>query len=125
MSRAEFLEGADRLWSWVDNLWRKTRAHRREFAAQLRRQRRRPPGALPPRLVVALCLKEIGDRIEEVMTTYDLLCTAAGRAPWFELAFQVMDAPDVVQERVRKCLAQGAYPILPARPRPGERRRAS
>src|SRR5204863_8865181 len=49
-------------------------------------------------------LAAIGEKIEEMMTTFDMLCQAAGRQPRFDLAFQVLEAPRLLQWELRQRL---------------------
>jgi hypothetical protein len=113
MNRAEFFEAANQLWSWVDALRRKTRWNLRQFEDQLCRKPKPVPGAPSPEVVVLMCLKEIGDRIEEAMYAYDQLCRAAGVCPWFELAFRVIDSPRPVRLQIRELLDRGSFPGAP------------
>ena len=69
------------------------------------------PDALSDVAVLFLCLGAIRDRIEEVMNAFDALCEAAGRAPPFELAFQLLDAPRLVQWEVRQRLEGKPHPL--------------
>ena len=57
-------------------------------------------------------LAAIREKIEEVMTAFDMVCEAAGHRPRFELAFRMLDAPRLVQWKLRQRL-DGLPPAPP------------
>jgi len=101
MNRAAFFEAASDFSNWVAQLSLTTESGLREAEDELCRKPEQCPDV---RAFISWDLAAIGEKIEEVMTTFDMLCQAAGRQPRFELAFQVLEAPRLLQWELRQRL---------------------
>ena len=117
MDRAIF-EAAELLAEWLEALGRETEANLREIADELCWKRGPQPDAQVRRMVVADCVREIGEWIEDLLMDYDRLCRAAGVPPRFDVALDVLDAPRPVQLAVGLFLADRRWRRDPEPPRP-------
>ena len=59
-------------------------------------------------------IQGIGKKLTEVIGAYDRLCEAAGLEPPYELTLALREAPEDVQDKVRRILAeQLGWPPIP------------
>jgi hypothetical protein len=109
MNRAAFFEAAGEFLNWIAHLSCTTECALREAEDHLCRKQEHGPDV---KAFIRWDPAAIGEKIEEVMTAFDMLCQAAGREPRFELAFQVLEAPRLVQWELRRRL-DGMPPAPP------------
>jgi hypothetical protein len=109
MNRGAFFEAAGKLSDRMENLYLATEATLCDIEDEL--CRKQEPGLDVHRFISA-DLEAIAAGIEQVMTTFDVLCEAAGQEPRFELAFQVLEAPSLEQQELRQRL-DGMRPAPP------------
>jgi hypothetical protein len=107
MNRAAFFEAANEMLNWAFNLAYTTEAALRDAEDHLCHKQAHKPGFRPS---ISCDLAAIREKIEEVMTVFDMVCEAAGEEPAFELAFRVIDAPRLVQYELRDRLDGMPWP---------------
>jgi len=110
-----FFEATDYLMTRLGQLSRTTECCLREAEDMLCRKHEYPPGTDLLAGFHLWDLPVIAKEIEEVMSAFDMLCEASGRERRFELALEVLDAPDVVQWKLEQLLDR-LRQELPQRP---------
>ncbi len=80
MNRAAFFEAAGELLNWVAHLSCTTESALREAEDELCRKHEHGPDV---KAFIRWDLAAIGEKIEEVMTAFVMLCEAAGQEPRF------------------------------------------
>ena len=101
MNRGIFFEAAGKLSDRIENLYFVAEAALCDVEDELCRKQEH---GLDVGRFISSDLATIGAGIEQVMAVFDALCQAAGQEPWFALAFQVRDAPRLVQRELRQRL---------------------